>query len=92
MKREYKIAYYAKENERAIKKEKKVWEGEDDKEVRWLSRDGNERVRTYKEERAKRFFHEDAAISTLVIIKRRWDIRNQEPYRPEPEKQSWSEL
>lgn len=80
---DYKIVHYVKENEWAIKSE---WEQE-----RRLAHNDWEWVRTYKEEWAKRFFHEETAISTLVIIKHKWELKTEQEYQ-EPEKQSWSEL
>jgi len=59
---EYQIAHFTRENERAIKKET------DHGDMR-LSIDHGERVRTPKEARAKRFFHQDAVESALVTIK-----------------------
>lgn len=82
MKRDYRIAHYPESNERAIMRV-----NEDDK--RWLA---PEWVRTKKEARAKRYFHEDSAISTLTKIKFKWDLEEEKPYRPEVAAQSWHEL
>lgn len=82
---EYRIVHFLPENEWAIKRET----GEN---ALWLTNDHGERMRTPKEGRAKRFFHQDEAESALVLIKRKWNIKEREPYRPEPEKQSWDEL
>ena len=88
----YNIVHYPKENEYAIKKYKevKIWD-ETVTEEWWLCRNNNEWIWTPKEHWAKRFFHQDTAASALVIAKRKW-VKEQEVYRPEPEKQSWSEL
>lgn len=56
---EYNIAYFRRENERAIMRR-------NEEEVRRLSPD---KIRTKKKQRAKRFFHEDTARSALVLIR-----------------------
>ena len=61
---EYEIVHFLKENERAIRREK-------NEKKRWLSNDHGERIRTLKQEWAKRFFHKDEAESALVVIKRK---------------------
>lgn len=61
---EYRIVHFLPENEWAIKRET----GEN---ALWLTNDHGERMRTPKEGRAKRFFHQDEAESALVLIKRK---------------------
>lgn len=81
--REYKIAHFPRENERAIMRvnEDDVW---------WLA---PEKVWTKKKERAKRYFHESEAISNLAIIKMsKWELEEEKPYRPEAVAQSWGEV
>lgn len=84
-KRKHEIVHYKRENEWAIRRKT------EDEEQR-LSYDGAWFVWTYKEEWAKRFFHEDTAVQALMVIKTRWDIKEELPRRPIQEKQSWSEL
>lgn len=84
MKRDYKIAHFPRENERAIMRvyEDDTW---------WLS---PEKIWTKKKERARRFFHESEATSALSIVKMsKWKYEEEEkPYRPEGVVQSWGEL
>ena len=56
---EYKINHYSKENERVIIKE-------NDNETRYLS---PEQIRTRKKKRAKKFFHEEDAVSAFISIR-----------------------
>lgn len=61
---EYNIVHFLPENERSITKEV------GDNKLR-LSYDRGERMRTPNKQRAKRFFHDYEAASTLVVIKRK---------------------
>lgn len=83
---EPKIVHYPKENERAIKMDR----GE---EAWWLGLKDWKRMWTYKEQWAYRFFHEDSAVSALVIVKhKKWELKEEKPFRPEQPKQSWGEF
>lgn len=84
MKRDYRIAHFPIENERAIMRQ-------NEDEIWWLS---PEKIWTKKKERAKRFFHESEATSALSIIKMsKWKYDEEEkPYRPDDVAQSWDEL
>ena len=60
MKRDYKIAHFSKENERAIFREE--WDSK-----QWLTAD---RIRTKNPSLAWRYLHEQDCVSALSIIKR----------------------
>lgn len=84
MKREYKIAHYTRENERAIFREEE-WV----REWMWYG----ERV---NESNARRFWHESDCISALITLRRWWIEDTLPPKKREceekSEKTSWSEL
>ena len=82
MKRDYMIAHFPKGNERAIMRvsEDDTW---------WLASDN---IWTQKKERARRFYHESEAVSALSIVKFKWGLEEEKPYRPEGVAQSWGEL
>ena len=91
MKREYFIAHWSKENERAIFRQDEEWDV-----TQWLSW---ELVWTREKRYAKKFLHEQDAVSSLSIIKSKWDLRTEEQYIEEiiensknKEKHTWSEL
>jgi hypothetical protein len=89
MKREYFIAHWKQENERAIFRK-----DEDGDIVQWLSW---ELVWTKEKRYAKRFLHEQDAVSSLSIIKSKWDLKTEEEYIDEvitekKKKMSWWEL
>lgn len=78
---DYMIAHYAKENEWSVMRV-----SEDD--AQWL----NSKNEWTREKRwARRFYNEDDARWTLVLAKIKW-WKEEEPERPEVEKQSWDEL
>lgn len=87
MKRDYKIAHYSKENERAIFREY-----EDMKQ--WLT---SEMVWSSNKKLARRFLHKQDCESALSIVKFSKWIKTEEEYIDEKiewwkEKRSWSEL
>ena len=89
MKREYKIGCYKREKERIIYREY-------DNMVQYLA---PWMIWTSNKNSAKRFFHEQDAVSNLVVIKSKWELKTEEEYIEEKienlknkEKQSWSEL
>lgn len=86
MEMEYKIAHFSKENERAIFKR------EDDTD-RWLCRDNSW---SENSKHARRFLHEDTAVSALITIRRGWEIDITSTRKSElgehKEKELWSEL
>ena len=83
MKWETQIVHFPQDNERYIRRK-------NEEEVeQWYSTNN---TRTDREERRKKFFHEETAVSALVIIKMKWELKEDEPYRPEEPKQSWEEL
>lgn len=60
---DYKINHYSKDNERMIIRK-------NDNEIRYLS---PEQIWTRKKERAKKFFHEEDAISAFISIRTKWE-------------------
>lgn len=80
--RDYMIAHYPKENERAIMRV-----SEDD--VQRLSAKDEW---TREKKRARRFFHQDTAEWALVLARMRKWLKIEEPERPKQEKQSWDEF
>lgn len=88
MKREYKIAHFHRENERAIFRKYEDM-------VQWLS---SQMVRTAKKQRAMRFLHEQDCVSALSVIKMsKWELKTEEEYIEEKigetkEKKSWSDF
>lgn len=87
MKREYKIAHYPKENERAIFRES--WDTK-----QWLS---SNKIWTKNERWAWRYLHESDCVSALSIIKFSKWLKTEEEYIEEKKeegkiKQSWGEL
>lgn len=84
-KREYKIAHYNKDNERAIFRE-----------LEWIREWLWYGMRRWKEEDAKRYWHESDSVSALITIRLWWiqDALLQEKKESEEksEKTSWSEL
>lgn len=85
MKREYKIAHIKKENERAIFRT-----------YDWMKqRLGPEMGWSKNKSIAKRFIHEQDAISVLIFIRTQWESKIDEQYIEEKiektkEKRSWS--
>lgn len=88
MKREYKIAHFPRENERAIFREFENMK-------QWLNTD---MVRTSNKKLAMRFLHEQDVLSALSIVKtKKWGLKTEEQYIEEKieeqkEKRSWSEF
>ena len=87
MKRDYKIAHYLKENERAIFRES--WDTK-----QWLS---SNKIWTKNERWAWRYLHEQDCVSALSIIKFSKWLKTEEEYihekiEEEKIKQSWGEL
>lgn len=83
MGRDYMIAHFPKENERAIMRvnEDETW---------WLA---SGKVWTKHKERAKRFYHEsDAAWALVGVRMSKWWYEEEKPYRPNDVAQSWGEL
>ena len=87
MKREYKIAHFPKENERAIFRKFEWME-------QWLR---PWMVWSKDKRNAKRFLREQDATSVLIFIRTQWELKTEEEYIEEKieeqkEKRSWSEL
>lgn len=87
MKRDYRIAHFSKENERAIFREE--WDTK-----QWLTAD---RIRTKNPSLAGRYLHEQDCVSALSIIKFSKWLKTEEEYIQEKIeegkiKQSWGEL
>jgi hypothetical protein len=70
MKREYKIGCYKRANERIIYREY-------DNMVQYLA---PWMIWTSNKNSAKRFLHEQDAVSTLSVIKFKWDLKTEEEY------------
>jgi hypothetical protein len=70
MKREYKIGHYKRANERIIYKEY-------DWLVQYLA---PWMIWTSNKSSAKRFLHEQDAVSNLSVIKFKWDLKTEEEY------------
>lgn len=70
MKREYKIGHYKRENERIIYREFDWMVQYLGSWMIWVSNKGH----------ARRFLHEQDAISTLSVIKFKWDLKTEEEY------------
>ena len=87
MKREYKIAHFKRENEWSIFRKFEDM-------IQWLD---SRNVRVNSKKLAKRFLHEQDAISALIFIKTQWELKTEEQYTEEKkeekkEKRSWSEF
>ena len=91
MKREYKIAHYKRENEWSIFRKFEDM-------IQWLD---SRTVRVNSKKLAKRFLHEQDAISALIFIRsKEWELKTEKEYREEVEKElskkkektSWSEF
>lgn len=70
MKREYKIGHYKRENEWIIYREY-------DWMVQYL---GSWMIWVNDKKNARRFLHEQDAISSLSVIKFKWDLKTEEEY------------
>ncbi len=87
MKRDYKIAHFKKENERAIFRTCDWME-------QWLR---PWMVWSKDKSMAKRFLHEQDATSVLIFIRTQWELKTEEQYIEEKieeqkEKKSWSDF
>ena len=68
--REYKIWHYPRENERIIYRT-------DGDTAQYFT---SQKLWASDKKQAKRFLHQQEAVSALVIIKRSWDLKTEEEY------------